>query len=351
MKSFSKILIALALTSVVVIVVSFSVYSYSIGPVSDNKDTQEFIVSEKETYLTLTSKLKEKNLIKSEIFYKIYVKLHDIPELQAGKYQLSESMGVKQILNILGKGSTYNPNVIKITLREGVNLNTFAAEIAPSLSYSKEELLKAWNKKSFLDEVISKYWFVTDEIKKKGIVNALEGYFYPATYELSNKDVTPEEIAYKLLDQMELVLKEYKTDIENSNFTVHEFLSLAAIIEGESPNAEERKNISGVFHNRLEKNMLLQSCVTLEYVTGVHKNSYSSSDMKIDSPYNTYLYEGVPIGPGISINESSIIATLHPNKHEYYYFQNNPCEASDKNTYYSRTYEQHLSTQASFGKC
>lgn len=351
MKSFYKILIGLVLTSVVVIVVSFSVYSYSIGPVSKSEDKKEFIVSEKETYLTLSTKLKENNLIKSEIFYKIYVKLHDIPELQAGKYQLSESMGVKEILNMLGKGSNYNPNAIKITLREGVNLNTFASEIAPFLSYTKEELLTAWNKETFLDEVISKYWFVTDDIKKKGIVNALEGYFYPATYELSNKEVTPEYIAYKLLDQMDHVLSKYKKEIEKSDFSIHEFLSLAAIIEGESPNAEERKNISGVFYNRLEKGMLLQSCVTLEYVTGVHKNSYSAADMQIESPYNTYLHAGVPIGPGISISESSVIATLNPNKHEYYYFQNNPCDASDTNTYYSRTYEQHLSTQASFGKC
>lgn len=144
-----------------------------------------------------------------------------------------------------------------------------------------------------------------------------------------------------MLDKMDEVLSKYKEEISNSKFNVHEILTLASIVEHEAILDSDRPMIAGVFINRLDKSMKLQSCATVGYAINEWKLSYNYKDLQTDSPYNTYFYEGLPIGPGNMPGELSIEAVLRPTKHDYYYFLANVNDKDSKKTYYSKTYSEH----------
>lgn len=328
----------LLLTMLITILVSlFLAYQSSLKPINKNKEVP-FMVEKGDTYMSISPVLKQTGLIKSEIFYKIYIKTHKLNELKVGVYALNTNMGIEKITNTLSKGGE---DKVIFTIPEGWHFENIAEYGASVTNNSMEKLLTTWQDQAFIDEVISKYWFVTEEVKNPNIRYALEGYFFPATYYLANKDVTPQDIAYKMLDQMEVILNKYKTEIDNSNYTVHQILSLASVIEHEAILDEDRKLIASVFYNRLNSNMPLQSCATLGYATGTWKLTYTYEDMQINSLYNTYLYNGLPIGPGNMPGEASIEATLKPASSNYYYFMANVCDKNSTKTYYAENYQIH----------
>lgn len=319
--------------------------------VSKDKTLIQFEVKKGETYLAIASRLKEENLIKSEFFYKLYIKANSPKQVQAGIYELSESMAVSEIVNTFVKGNNYNPDIVTFTIPEGKHLEEIAEIISSKTNHSKEELLEVWNDKSFINEVIDNYWFVTDDVTDISIRYALEGYLYPDTYELLNKDVEIKDIAYKMLNQMEKALNEYKTDIEKSEYTVHELLTMASIIEHEAILDEDRKIIASVFYNRLANNMKLQSCATIGYAIDEWKLTYTSADLNTNSPYNTYYYSGLPIGPGNMPSKKSIEAALYPEETNYFYFLANVCDETDNKTYFSESYNEHVAKKNEYLTC
>ena len=258
---------------------------------------------------------------------------------------------VSDIVDKFMEGNSYNPDIVTFTIPEGKHLEEIAEIISSKTNHSKEELLKAWDDKGFVNEVIDNYWFVTDVVTDIGIRYALEGYLYPDTYEILNKDVSCEHIAYKMLDQMEKVLEEYRSDIENGEYTVHELLTMASIIEHEAILDDDRNVIASVFYNRLENNMKLQSCATIGYAIDEWKLTYSSVDLNTDSPYNTYYYSGLPIGPGNMPSKKSIEAALYPEETNYFYFLANVCDETDNKTYFSETYNEHVIKKNKYLTC
>ena len=314
--------------------------SYKIGTSSVSKDSFEvkITIPKESTYLSISSLLKENNLIRSESFYKIYIKIFKPNNLKAGIYTLNRNMNVKEIVNTL-EGNVKSEE-ITITIPEGKHIEEVAEIISSKINMSKEDILLYWQNEEVLNSLIDKYWFLTDVIKKEGIRYSLEGYFFPDTYSIL-KESKIEDITYKMLDKMDEVLSKYKEEISNSKFSVHEILTLASIVEHEAILDSDRPMIAGVFINRLDKSMKLQSCATVGYAINEWKLSYDYSDLQTDSPYNTYFYEGLPIGPGNMPGELSIEAVLRPTKHDYYYFLANVNDKDSKKTYYSKTYSEH----------
>ena len=328
----------------------FGTYKLMISKVSNNDEKQEFIVEEGTNFLSLSKKLKDSNLVKSSFFYELYIKINKPEMLYAGTYLLSENMSVKEIADIFGKGTTYNPDGVYVTLKEGISIEEIASIVSEVTNKSKEEYLTYWQSEEFLNKVIDKYWFVTNDIKNTNLKYALEGYFFPSTYELLNADVDEEYVAYKFLDQMQIVLDKYKDDIEKSSYSVHELLSLASIIENEAILDEDRAIISSVFYNRLEIGMKLQSCATVGYALGEWKLTYTESDLLFDSPYNTYYYSGLPVGPCNNPGEESIKASIYPEETNYYYFLADVCSENPK-TYFSETEEEHTRKAQKYLTC
>lgn len=323
-----------------VVLIILTCGSYKIGTSSVSKDSFEvkITIPKESTYLSISNLLKENNLIRSESFYKIYIKIFKPNNLKAGIYTLNRNMNVKEIVDTL-EGNVKSEE-ITITIPEGKHIEEIAEIISSKINMSKEDILLYWQNEEVLNSLIDKYWFLTDVIKKEGIRYSLEGYFFPDTYSIL-KESKIEDITYKMLDKMDEVLSKYKEEISNSKFNVHEILTLASIVEHEAILDSDRPMIAGVFINRLDKSMKLQSCATVGYAINEWKLSYDYSDLQTDSPYNTYFYEGLPIGPGNMPGELSIEAVLRPTKHDYYYFLANVNDKDSKKTYYSKTYSEH----------
>ena len=323
-----------------VVLIILTCGSYKIGTSSVSKDSFEvkITIPKESTYLSISNLLKENNLIRSESFYKIYIKIFKPDNLKAGIYTLNRNMNVKEIVDTL-EGNVKSEE-ITITIPEGKHVEEVAEIISSKINMSKEDILLYWQNEEVLNSLIDKYWFLTDVIKKEGIRYSLEGYFFPDTYSIL-KESKIEDITYKMLDKMDEVLSKYKEEISNSKFNVHEILTLASIVEHEAILDSDRPMIAGVFINRLDKSMKLQSCATVGYAINEWKLSYNYKDLQTDSPYNTYFYEGLPIGPGNMPGELSIEAVLRPTKHDYYYFLANVNDKDSKKTYYSKTYSEH----------
>lgn len=323
-----------------VVLIILTCGSYKIGTSSVSKDSFEvkITIPKESTYLSISNLLKENNLIRSESFYKIYIKIFKPDNLKAGIYTLNRNMNVKEIVDTL-EGNVKSEEII-ITIPEGKHIEEVAEIISSKINMSKEDILLYWQNEEVLNSLIDKYWFLTDVIKKEGIRYSLEGYFFPDTYSIL-KESKIEDITYKMLDKMDEVLSKYKEEISNSKFNVHEILTLASIVEHEAILDSDRPMIAGVFINRLDKSMKLQSCATVGYAINEWKLSYNYKDLQTDSPYNTYFYEGLPIGPGNMPGELSIEAVLRPTKHDYYYFLANVNDKDSKKTYYSKTYSEH----------
>jgi len=216
------------------------------------------------------------------------------------------------------------------------------------IDYNKEmknpsESKKYMNDSKYIDSLIDQYWFLTNDIKNKDIYYPLEGYLFPSTYNISNKNITNEEIITMMLDQMDNHLTKRKDAINKSGFTIHQFLTFASVVQSEGRDIKDFKKISSVFHNRLDIGMPLGSCVTTYYAVKINMNERNLYEREITAynPYNTRgpnMVGKLPVGPISNPGEDAMIATLEPDMDKYLYF------VADKyyNTYFTKTYAEHL---------
>ena len=328
MKKFRNIALCILIIATVAIVGAGAYYKYQISPVSKSEKLKQVEIP-KGNVKQIAHVLKENNLIRDEKIFLIYVKIKgNANKLQAGYYELSENLGVERIVEILEKGSKLNPNEISITFREGINMRKIAEVISNNTNNSYDSVIAKSNDMDYINTLIKKYWFITDDIKNDELYYKLEGYLFPDTYRFNNKDVTVEEIFNKMLDEMASVLEPYKDKITKSNLTVHQILSLASMVEKESyDNDEDRKNIASVFLNRIKLGMSLGSDVTTRYAVKEDDNSKALTKIQFatNSPYNTRLTDGsmngkLPVGPISTISVGSLKAAIEPNDTDYIYF-------------------------------
>lgn len=346
MKIFRNVALII-LMSLSAIIIIFGIYfNINLSPVNKSSTKTIAVVIPTNTTTKEIGKILEKEgLIRNANFFYLYLRIYKINNLKATTYDLSPNMSLKEIVDILSEGNSYNPNVVSITFQEGINMRKVASIIAKKTNNSEDDVFNKLKDQDYLDKIIANYWFLTDEIKNKNIYYSLEGYLYPETYFLNNKYASVEDIFKSMLDQMDKVLSPYKEDIEKSNMSVHEILTLASIIELEGVTSDDRKGISSVFHNRLDNNMSLGSDVTTYYAFKIDMNERDlrTDEINTYNPYNTRgpRMEGIlPIGPVSIPSIDSIDAALHPNKTDNFYF------VADKNrkVYFSKTYAEHNKT-------
>ena len=170
--------------------------------------------------------------------------------------------------------------------------------------------------------------------------NRLEGYLFPATYEFSTTDD-----AHAIINKMLQGFEDNILPIYNSaqtDYTLDEAVILASIIEREAGTEDEMPIVSSVFNNRMYAGMKLESCATVQYILKERKTVLSNEDTAIDSPYNTYMYSGLPVGPIASPGAAAMRAALSPADTQYMYFVADP---NGGKNYFSTTYEEHLDKQ------
>jgi len=343
MKKLRNLMIVFLLILGSILVTLGLLYNYYSSSVSNNTENKEVVIESGSSSVEIGRILKENNIIKSELFFKIYLRLYNINDLKAGTYLLNEAMDLNEILSDIQEGSSYNPNEISITFKEGINMRELAKIIEENTNNSYDEVMSLVKNKEYLEGLISKYWFITDDILNNKIYYSLEGYLFPETYRFSSEDVTVEEIFNKLIDQMASVLDLYRDSINNSKFDIHEILTLASVIEKEGK-VDDFGNISSVFHNRLDANKKLESCATTFYGMKLDFNETGIANSKMianNNPYNTYKIASLPVGPISSISKKAIEASLEPNDNEYLYFLSD----SSGKSYFFKTYKEHQKKQ------
>ncbi len=326
MKRLKKIIISLFIMAIFFSVAVFTYYNINMSSVS-NDTTEKEILIEEGSIGSIASNLKANNLIKNVTIFKLYTRLTNKTNLKAGKYLFSESMDVKEIVNILEEGSKINPNEITITFKEGINVRKIATLISENTNNSYEDVINKLKDKTYIDSQIAKYWFLTEEIKNNNIYYPLEGYLYPNTYRFSNKDVKVEEIFTKMLEETDKRLSKYKKEIEKSTLSVHELITLSSIVELEGAKTDDRKKVAGVFYNRLESSSYptLGSDATTYYASKIDDWTYSLTYKELNDCTNKYntrcnSNSGLPVGAICNPSIESIEATINPEKHSYYYF-------------------------------
>ncbi|MBH9967165.1 endolytic transglycosylase MltG [Rossellomorea oryzaecorticis] len=289
--------------------------------------------------------LEEKGIVKNSTVFKYYVKFNNESGFQAGSYDLTPSMTLNEIVNSLKTGKVMRKAEFKITIPEGLQLDQIAEIIADHSPYKKEEVEKKLNDKKWLEQLKKEYPnLVTDEIDNKEIKRPLEGYLYPATYSFYEKKPPLEDILKEMLDQTDEVLAQYRDSITEREYTAHQLLTMASLIEEEATEKADRGKISSVFYNRIEEEMPLQTDPTVLYALGEHKPRTNYDDLKVDSPYNTYKVKGLPPGPIANAGLSSIEAALQPEDTNYYYF----LASANGSVYYSETLEEHNEKKAKY---
>lgn len=304
----------------------------------DNEEYIEYKLIEGSSKSSVAKELSEMNLIRSNFFFKVYMKLNN-KEIYPGTYKLSKSMSLDEIIDVLNTGNTLESETIKVTFIEGKRLTSYVKQISETFNYEQEEILDKLNNQEYLKTLIEKYSFLTDDILKEEIKQPLEGYLFPDTY-IIRKNASIEDIIEIMLNTMEDKLSVYEEEIKVSHYKINEIITMASIVELESFKPEDRLKIAGVFYNRLDSNMSLGSCVTTYYA--VNKNfdeELYQRDLDVCDPYNTRgtCAEGLPPGPIASPSLASLAAAIAPEEHDYYYFVSD----KERNTYFTKTLSEH----------
>lgn len=288
----------------------------------DNKNTQiEVTINPGMSVDSILNLLKEDNLIRNKFFSKIYVKIGRY-NMQAGTYELSTSMSTKEIIKSISTGKVTNKYNINLTFIEGKNIRDYVKVITSNTNNTEEDIYNLLNSEEYIDSLIQKYWFLTDDIKNKDIYYPLEGYLYPNTYTFKDKDVKVEEIFNTMLNETDKILTKYKKDIESKDLNIHRFMTLASVVELEGTYKEDRKEIAGVLYNRLKVGDSLGCDATTYYALKKDMTGpLTYQEYNTYNPYNTrHPNVAFPIGPIGNPSKSAIEACINPKETNSYYY-------------------------------
>lgn len=298
----------------------------------DSRDDSQIIVEIPSGSSTndIAEILFENNLISNSRIFKYYAgKTGADVKLKAGTYALSKSMDADTLLNTLIKGGS-SGNTFNITVIEGLTNEDMAESLSEQTDLSFDKFVELMENPDIFKE---DYEF----LKEESITN-LQGYLMPETYNIYINS-SEEDIVRVLLKEFdEFYVKEIKPRMGNTDLSFEEVINLASIVEKEALLDEERDEVAKVFLNRLDINMRLQSCATVNYANGEWKERLTYEDIAIDSPFNTYIIEGLPPAPINSPGKVSIISVLEPADVDYLFF----VAKGDGSHYFSNTYDEHI---------
>jgi UPF0755 protein len=303
--------------------VLFSLLGYKVYLATQytNQEIAEIKIKKGASVKWIAQKLQDHNVIQDKYVFEYYLKYQGKESLlKAGEYVFPSQLSLDVLIDMMVKGKIKR---YKITIPEGYNISQTCSLFAKKKLIDFEVCL-----------TLAKEVFLLEKNKD---IKTLEGYLFPSTY-YYEKDATPKEFFQQMTtlfyDKVSVTIKKAA---QERGFTIHELVTLASIIEKETGAQEERPLIAGVFLNRLEKGMLLQSDPTVIYGVKNFDGNLRRRDLVKDSPYNTYTRKGLPVGPICSPGLASIEAVLKPTKTEFIYF----VAKGDGSHYFSKTLKEH----------
>ncbi len=301
---------------------------------------------------TIGSTLEKSGLIKHGVIFAFYAKYKNYSDLKSGYYNLQKSMSTEDIIHELQKGGTaeaQEPALANLTIPEGYTIDQMAQAVGQLQGDFKEPLtaeafLAKVQDDNFISQEVAKYPSLLESLptKESGVRYRLEGFLFPATYSIK-ESTTIESLIDEMLAAMDKTLAPHYSTIKSKNLTVNELLTIASLVEKEGAKTEDRKLIAGVFYNRLNLGMPLQSNIAILYAQGKLGQKISLADdagidTTINSPYNVYTKAGLMPGPVDSPSLDAIEASINQTKSDNLYFVAN---VTDGKVYYAATQEEH----------
>lgn len=308
-----KNLLAIIIILILVVLGTKGWWIWQLSPVSEQKDAKDITIAPGASLREIADQLRKDNLIRSSLIFTLYVRQKGLgSSLQAGMFRVSPSVSTEQIVNILTQG----PEGVWVKLLEGVRIEEMAEEVSKQLKIEKKDFLKV----------------------------AKEGYMFPDSY-LFPREATAEYVATTLRNTFEERFNDVRAKIKAQGLTEEEGVILASIVEREARSDEARRMVAAILLKRFKMNMGLNADATIQYALGYQKGEkswwkrhLSLDDLKIDSPYNTYLYNGLPPAPICNPGLASLKAVANADTsapYLYYYHD------SKGNSYYAKTLEEH----------
>lgn len=299
--------------------------------------------------------LQRQSIIKNGMIFQYYTKFKNYSEFKSGYYNLSPNMSLSTIASKLEEGGTekpVSPTLGKILIPEGytltqiakaVTVNSNSQEKNAKTPFSEADFMKTVQDPTFIAKMVKAYpkLFASLPTKDSGIKYQLEGYLFPATYDYT-KSSTVESVIENMIETMNAQLTPYYDTMTQKNLTVNDVLSLAALVEKEANNDDDRRNVAATFYNRMNQGMTLGSNLSILYAEGKlgEKTSLAEDaniDTNLDSPYNLYANTGFGPGPVDSPSLSSIKAVLNPAQNDYLYFV---ADVTTGKVYFAKTLEE-----------
>lgn len=317
-------------------------------PVAREQTEKVFEIKKGESIFEIAKHLEEEGFIKNRyLFVGLAVLRGKERQLKAAKYILSPSMTPQEILDILSKGKT---PVVKITIPEGWSLKEIAQYLEdknlcqkeeffeivgwPGVDYSKEKNL------SQAQDFSNEFPFLKD--KPKNV--SLEGYLFPDTY-FVKRTATCQEIVKMFLENFSKKLTpDLQEEIKKQKKTIFEIVTMASLLEKEVKTKEDKEIVAGILWKRQKAGIPLQVDATISYITGRKTTKITFEELQIDSPYNTYKYLGLPLGPISNPGIESILAAIYPKQSNYWYYLSTP----EGETIFSKTLFQHNKNKAKY---
>ncbi|MFT5872650.1 MAG: UPF0755 protein [Clostridium sp.] len=277
-------------------------------PIRTNKDVH-VTVKNGNTLYSILDDLNQTGDIKNSTIIKIYVKKNKIKSnVHVGKFLIPKDVTVDELITILSTVGN-EEDVIKVTVPEGFDINDIAKLLQEKSIINSEKFIEScrtYKLPTYINE---------NENRKFN----LEGFLFPSTYNLK-AGMSANSIIKLMVDKFYSTINEIKKETPIDMKELDNIIILASIIERETSDKNERGKVASVFYNRLKKDMKLQSCATVLYSLGIHKDKLYNKDLEVKSPYNTYTVTGLPVGPICNPGKDSIKAALSPAKTSYLYF-------------------------------
>lgn len=342
------IIVSFVLVLFLGVVVSYQALNSFFGDVYVPEEKRVFVINQGDSVKKISAELESMGIIKSDYWFRtlVWVRGKEL-SFVAGKFNIPETINSYRLINIFTTVS--KKEVKKIRIIEGWRSEDISSYLERLDLFKSDDFLKLVGNPlssakpvdfDFLNEILVRYPI----LKEKPEGKPLEGFLFPDTYEIF-VDAKARDVVLKMLDNFSKKIdKDLLEEIERQNKSFYDILIMASIIEAEVPHEKDRALVSGVFWNRLNIGMALQSDATLKYVIGGSRPALTSEELRIDSPYNSYMYRGFPPTPVGNPGLSAIRAAVYPAKTDYLFFLSTPTGE----TIFSRNLEEHNRAKAKY---
>lgn len=320
------------------LILFFSLYL----PIDYEKSEKIFLIEKGEEIKEIADKLKREGLIRNKFAFLFYLILTDkYKKFQAGYYSFLGSMNAFEIVEKISRGEVIKK---RITIIEGWNLRDIGSYFKNLgiVMTEKEFWEKITGYPPYMEYLSTPSKDFSQEfgfLKEKPKNLTLEGFLFPDTYEIYKFGEDLETIIKKMLKNFNQKLTlDLQIEIKRQDKTIFEIITMASLLEKEVVIFEDKKIVAGILWKRLKNNMPLQVDATITYLTGKKTTKISIKETQIDSPYNTYRYKGLPLGPICNPGLESILAAIYPQESFYWYYLSTP----ERKTIFSQTFKEHL---------